>query len=174
MVYQFCNVLLGLRICWLYPFAESKTPPPPKRGVLDMMLNCISLLGFCSSECGVLLKLALLSGCTVSWDCRMHWLHLCRGVRPFPNKCPVYNTKLSDDEVSIMLKLWGMWSTPSLPSLPGPLWSRVVAPDRFLSMGQIELNCVLMLNWIVWNRTILTFDCVWTKTNIDSKLNCLN
>ena len=22
---------------------------------------------------------------------------------------------------------------------------------------QIELNCVLMLNWIVWNRTVLTF-----------------
>ena len=36
--------------------------------------------------------------------------------------------------------------TPLLPSLPGPLWSRVVAPDRVLSMGQIELNYVLMLN----------------------------
>ena len=39
-----------------------------------------------------------------------------------------------------MLELWGMQSTPSLPSLPGPLWPRVVAPDRALSMGQIELN----------------------------------
>ena len=45
-----------------------------------------------------------------------------------------------------MLELWGMRSTPSLPSLPGPLWLGVVAPDRVLSMGQIELNCVLMLN----------------------------
>ena len=45
-----------------------------------------------------------------------------------------------------MLELWGMQSTPSLPSLPGPLWPGVVAPDRALSMGQIELNCVLMLN----------------------------
>ena len=44
-----------------------------------------------------------------------------------------------------MLKLWEMWSTPSLPSLPGLLWLRVVAPDRVLSMGQIELNCVLKL-----------------------------
>ena len=26
-------------------------------------------------------------------------------------------------------------STPSLPSLPGPLWPGVVAPDRALSMG---------------------------------------
>ena len=40
-----------------------------------------------------------------------------------------------------MLELWRMWSTPSLPSLPGPLWSQEVAPDRVLSMGQIELNC---------------------------------
>ena len=29
-----------------------------------------------------------------------------------------------------------MWSTPSLSSLPGPLWLGVVASDRVLSMGQ--------------------------------------
>ena len=46
-----------------------------------------------------------------------------------------------------------MRSTPSLPSLAGPLWLGVVAPDRALSMGQIELICILMLNWILWNRT---------------------
>ena len=40
-----------------------------------------------------------------------------------------------------MLELWGMLSTHSLPSIPGPLWPRVVAPDRVISMGQIELNC---------------------------------
>ena len=38
-----------------------------------------------------------------------------------------------------MLELWGMWSTPSLPSLLGPLWLGVIAPDRVLCMGQIEL-----------------------------------
>ena len=48
-----------------------------------------------------------------------------------------------------MLELWGIQSTPSLPSLLGPLWPRVVASDRALSMGQIELNCVLMQNLIV-------------------------
>ena len=48
-------------------------------------------------------------------------------------------------------------------SLPGLLWPGVVAPDRVLSMGQIELNCVLRLNWIVWNITVLIFNCVWTK-----------
>ena len=45
-----------------------------------------------------------------------------------------------------MLELWRMQSTPLLPSLPGPLWPGVVAPDRVLSMGQIEVNCVLILN----------------------------
>ena len=39
-----------------------------------------------------------------------------------------------------MLELWGMQSTPSLPSLPGPHWPGEVAPDRALSMDQIELN----------------------------------
>ena len=29
-----------------------------------------------------------------------------------------------------MLEPWRMRSTPSLPSLPGPLWPRVVAPDK--------------------------------------------
>ena len=44
-----------------------------------------------------------------------------------------------------MLELWGMISPSSLPSLPGPHWLRAVAPDRVLSMGQIELNCVFMI-----------------------------
>ena len=63
-----------------------------------------------------------------------------------PNECSGYNTKKSDGDVQVMLELWGIQSTPSLPSLPGPLWSGVVAPDRALSMGQIELNCVIMLD----------------------------
>ena len=42
-----------------------------------------------------------------------------------------------------------MQSTHSLLSLPGPLYPGVVAPDRVLSMDQIELNCVLRLNLIV-------------------------
>ena len=55
------------------------------------------------------------------------------------NECPVYNTKHTDSEVPVMLELWRMQSTPPLPSVPGPLWPGVVAPDRVLSMGQIEL-----------------------------------
>ena len=43
-----------------------------------------------------------------------------------------------------MLELWGMQSTPSLPLLTHPLWPRVVAPDRVLCMGQIELNNIML------------------------------
>ena len=39
-----------------------------------------------------------------------------------------------------MLELWGMSSTPSLPLLSGSLWPEVVAPDRVLFTGQIELT----------------------------------
>ena len=80
----------------------------------------------------------------------------------------LYDAKLSDGEVPVMLELWGMWSTSSLPTLSGPLWPGVVAPDRVLAMGQIELNCVLMLNWIAQNRTVSTF-----KLRTYAKLNCL-
>ena len=58
-----------------------------------------------------------------------------------------------------MLELWGMRSTPSLPSLPGPLWPGVVAPDMgpiyglnrtkpcfFHYTDFLHLNCVFMLN----------------------------
>ena len=60
-----------------------------------------------------------------------------------------------------MLELWGMRSTPLLPSLPGPLWHGVVAPDKGPIYGLnrtkrwlaftvfIHLNCVFRLNQIV-------------------------
>ena len=54
--------------------------------------------------------------CLDGWDCIS-----VEGVRLFPNECPGYDTKQSDGEVPVMLELWGMWSTPSLPLLPGPL-----------------------------------------------------
>ena len=43
----------------------------------------------------------------------------------------------------VILELWGMQSIRSLPSLPAPLWPKVVVPDRVLSLGQIELFNVL-------------------------------
>ena len=50
-----------------------------------------------------------------------------------------YDRKLSDGEAPVMLEIWGIWSAPLLSSLLSPLWPRVVAPDRVLFMGQIEL-----------------------------------
>ena len=43
---------------------------------------------------------------------------------------PGYDTKQSDGEVLIMMELWGMQSTPLLPSLPTSLRPGVVAPDE--------------------------------------------
>ena len=59
-----------------------------------------------------------------------------------------------------MLELWWIQSTPSLPLLQGSLKPGVGAADRVRSMGQIELNNVLMQNWIVWNRTVLDIETV--------------
>ena len=103
----------------------------------------------------------------VSWGCRVHRLLPCRGVKK-PREIPRYNTKQSDGDSPVIQELWEMRNITLLPLLPGPLWPEVVTPDRVLSMGQIELNCVFMLKWIVWNGTVLTF-----KMSTYAKLNCL-
>ena len=72
--------------------------------------------------------------CPIGWGCRIYRLHLCRGVKK-KQWVSWYDTKQSDGEVPVMLELWGMQGTPSLPLLPGLFWPRVVAPDRALSMG---------------------------------------
>ena len=78
--------------------------------------------------------------CLVGWGCKMHQLLL-----PSSSVLDMMLNNLIMG-FQVMLDLWGMQSTTSLPSLPVLLWPRVLAPDRVLSMGQIELNCVLMLN----------------------------
>ena len=76
----------------------------------------------------------------------------------FPDECRLYDTQQSDCEVLVMLELLEMQSTPLLPSLPCSVWLWVIVPDKVLSIGQIGLNCVLMLNWISLNRSVLIFD----------------
>ena len=79
-----------------------------------------------------------------------------------PNECPGYDTKQYDGEVPVMLELLGIWSTPLLPSLAGPLWHGVVAPDKGPIYGFnrtkwwleftgffLHLNCVFMLNCLI-------------------------
>ena len=77
----------------------------------------------------------LQSPCRVNWGCSINRLLLCRRVRPHPKECSGYDTKQSDGEVPVMQKLWGIRSTPLLPSLPGPLWPGVVAPDKCPNYG---------------------------------------
>ena len=67
-----------------------------------------------------------------------------RGRTP-PNECPGYDTKQSDGEAPALLELWGMRSTPSLPSLPGPLWPGVVAPDKGPIYGLNRTTMLLLL-----------------------------
>ena len=59
------------------------------------------------------------------------------------NESPAYDSKQSDVEVPVIQGLWGMQSTPSLPLLQDPLWPGVVALDRALYMGYIELIAYL-------------------------------
>ena len=56
-----------------------------------------------------------------------------------PRECPWCDINQSDFQAPVILEPWGMWGTPSFPSLPDPLRPEMVAPDRGLSMGQIEL-----------------------------------
>ena len=59
-----------------------------------------------------------------------------------PSKCVMDMTL----NTLVMLELWGMQSTPLLPSLPGPLWPGVRATDRVLSIGLTKLYTYAQLN----------------------------
>ena len=87
-----------------------------------------------------------------SRECRIHRLHLCRRVRPHPNESPVYETLWWCDSRNA----GGLRESraPFTQSLSGPVGPGMEAPDRVLSMGQIDLNCARFLNQMVWNRTV--------------------
>ena len=55
-----------------------------------------------------------------------------RGKTLSLKECPRYDTKQPDDEVPMMLEVWGMQRTPSLPSLPGPLRLGMIVPDLWV------------------------------------------
>ena len=62
-----------------------------------------------------------------------------------------------------------MRSTPSLPSIPGPLWPGVVVPNRVLSKGQIEL---FDIQTVYFNIQIEYKQMIYAKLNC-LKLNCV-
>ena len=104
------------------------------------------------------------------WVYRIHQLHLCRGVR-IPNECPGYNTKQSNGEASVKLKLWEMYSTSLLPFLPNSLWPGVVTLDKILYLSQIELNCVLMLNWFCLKFNLVLNDPKFIDMSLNKTTN---
>ena len=171
------TVLVGwaCRIHWLY-LCKGVRPPP--MSVLDMtLINLIVRLHWRWSwwECRLLLYwyFSLIHAGPVvqsagGGGCRIHRLHLCRGVRTFPKQCSGYDTKQSEGKVQAMLGLWGMRSTFSLSLLPSALWPGMVAVGRTLSMGQIQLKCVLMLKWIVWIRTVWLSWTTWNRNVFDT------
>ena len=78
-------------------------------------------------------------------------------VRPPPlNDCPGYDIKQSDGETP-GVELWEMPSTPSLPSLPDPLWPEVISPYSVLSMSYLEQTVHKQISdvklWLLYNNT---------------------
>ena len=57
-------------------------------------------------------------------------MHSTEGLDLHPDECPDYDSKQSDSEIPVMLGLWGMQKTHSLPLLPGPLCPGVIASDK--------------------------------------------
>ena len=113
---------LGLYNTRTKSLQTDKTAPPQKKHVSDGEAQVMELWEICSTPS------LLLS--PFGWGCRIHLLLLYRGVRPPSNECPGYDTNQSDGEVPVILEFWGIRSTLSLQSLPGPLWPEVVVPDK--------------------------------------------
>ena len=74
----------------------------------------------------------------------IHWLHFCSRVRIF-NECPGYDTKESDGKAPLIPEHWEMQNNSLLSSVPAPLKPGVVAPDKVLSIGQIERNWIFYI-----------------------------
>ena len=116
---------------WLMLNCYYKMPSRNLQTIVLISLNCIHFkIAPLLNSCSIIKSVG-----PVGWGYKIHQLYLYREVRPTHNECPRYDAKQSDGETPVMLELWGMQSTSSLPSLIGSLWPGVVAPDRILSMG---------------------------------------
>ena len=78
-----------------------------------------------------------------------------------PNECPRYDSKKSYGEAPLILKLWGMLSTPSLPLLPGSLknWCSIHARCSKSSLNHSIRFCGIrfhVLNRILLHTVLLT------------------
>ena len=124
----------------------------------------MKLFNFIINECN---KLA----CPVGWSGKIHRLHTCRRIRLPSQWVSWNNTKQFDGEVPVMLELWGTRSPPLLPLLRnGSTWS-----DPIYRLNRT--SCILMLNWIVWIRTVWLNWIAWNRNVFTIKLylhlNCV-
>ena len=92
-------------------------------------------------------------------------MHLCRGLRPYPNECPIYDTKISDWKVPVILDPWKMRSASSLKSLLGPHRLGVLAPVPIYSSNMNKLLTYYKLSKIELFMTL--------KLGTKAKLNCM-
>ena len=53
-----------------------------------------------------------------SWSSRIHRLHLCKGLRHTPDKCPRYDIKQSNGEAPVMLEFGGNAGYPFIAIAP--------------------------------------------------------
>ena len=106
--------------------------------------------------------------CPVSWGGEFHRLRLSRGVGHPPNDWPGCDTGQSGCRVPVMLELWGMQSTFSLPLPPGLLWPEVVTPGGALSVGWVELDTLLVLIWVVWIGAVWLDWMAWNRNVFDN------
>ena len=109
---------------------------------------------------------------------RIYQLLLYWGVKlPFC-ECPVYDTKLSDGEASV-LELWWMWSTPSLPLHSVPLWPGVIILVRVPSMGLMEIfNHLLYLEpfncrniWVMLKKLLVLNSNTWNQLTVCKQMS---
>ena len=119
-VVDWCIILVEMSLTrfeewWLLPMES--LPELPK----NLNIVTLSLWPMNSGVLTSLLLLAQLAGAVEYTDC-----FSAEGVRP-PPPTSVLDMTLNN----LMVRFQHCWNlTPSLPSLPGPLWPGVVAPDK--------------------------------------------
>ena len=105
---------------------------------------------------------------SVGWECRIHRLLLGRGVRPPPQRLSWiwYET------------IW-WWGPSGAGALGNAEYSFIAIAPRFTLArsgstrygpiyGSSRTNCILMLNWIVWIKTVWPNLIVWNRNVFDN------
>ena len=97
----------------------------------------------------------------VGWGCRIHWLHFCRGVR-HPHLTSVLDMTLNN----LMVRFQQCWSFGECGVPLHCHWHTYAKMNCLIKLNSfkiemfltiklyLHLNCMLMLNWIIWNRTV--------------------